>query len=236
MQESEMRFDDQRIDRFVDGEMSTTEENAFLETANQSPENWRRVALGFVESRRLGSDIGNAITSSQNAIVPAVKVARKQSEFNIKWFAATSAALLLALFAGYQFHAIQNPSMMPIVDSKDVPFDIPGKQSFQPVEKNQTEMAWVVLPDPQSDQTITVKAPIIDSDELNEEWIANAQEFGVLQNTLPETIRDSLLEAGYTIHQERVLYPIPLGNGRTAIVPIDSVEVLRGSDDLYVFQ
>lgn len=57
------QIDERRLQRLVDGEMSTAERCEFLESLDASPDAWRSVALAFIEEQILSREIAGACAS-----------------------------------------------------------------------------------------------------------------------------------------------------------------------------
>ncbi len=101
-------IDEVELQRLLDGRLPESEREIFLECVDEQPEQWRRVALAFVEEQVLRAELGGMrvedpafspatiAAATKNAATKAPRVAASRSKH---WF-AHAMAVALALVVG----------------------------------------------------------------------------------------------------------------------------------------
>lgn len=91
-------FDELRLQRFVDDEMSHEEERDFLQAADKAPLVWREVALAFVEERRWRGDMESYCAQGSESPAPAMVTRRP---LRVRFTAVAALVALSGALFGY---------------------------------------------------------------------------------------------------------------------------------------
>lgn len=117
-------LDNATLDALVDGELSESARHALLIRLDQEPEQWRRVALAFLEAqafqaawrgKEFPSPMSQRMEPSAIALHPSPAAAR--SRFTWSGLAMLAAALLLAFSTGWMMHGNGRESTLATTSS-----------------------------------------------------------------------------------------------------------------------
>ncbi len=168
-------------------------------------------------------------------------LAAKRGKKAWPWLVRTAAGMAIAasLLAAAVLGALwqQWRSVSGFVAKQDVPSDTASLAASTVEEPQHTEdflppPQWATADDAQRWHTVTlalhdgsgvpgnaVQLPVREHDHLEEALLEE------LPASLPPDIWESLERAGCRVVQQRQLMPLPLGDGRMLVVPVDSVEL-----------
>lgn len=93
-----------QLAKFVDGEMSSADEDRFLALCESDPAGYRDLALMFVEQRCWRTQLSNALPDERTRLKTKASISGSQKRV----CAALAATLLMGLFAGYGWATRQN--------------------------------------------------------------------------------------------------------------------------------
>lgn len=249
------------LDRLVDGEMPDEERRNLLISLDSAPNGWRKCALAFLEAQSLRQDLsflaktpelnGETLSippnSSEVAISsamsksPAPRAARPAS--SIPWTPLAVAASFGIAFAlglgakGFFSNSgdrradssaprVQEASAgnraEPRTNSPDPHF------SGTPPNGRPSRYARVRYPAAEGGDWIEeVHVPLADAERLDERL------FRADPAEIPRDVRDSLERLGYQVESKRRLIPSSTGDGRSVVVPVDSIDIVPVSNRPY---
>jgi hypothetical protein len=67
-----------------------------------------------------------------------------------------------------------------------------------------------------------IEVPLVEADTLDARLLRSRPQ------AVPERVREALVRTGHTLHEERLLVPVFLDDGRRAIVAVDRAQVIAG--------
>ncbi len=219
-----------QIDRLVDGELRHDERRQFISQLEQNPHEWRNVALAFVEAQvwsqefqALQTDPGSASTT---LMAQPGETRTQRGRFRIPAFVASVLlSLALGVVLGTAWWNLRHQPART-VNNRESPIkqNLVGSQataipSSVRVGANIPPTVRLVTRIPGEDQSEEVDIPIIEVDDPDPNW------FEQQQSAFPPSVRRVLERMGLKVTERRKFYPVDLGDGRTAVVPVENVEV-----------
>lgn len=206
-------FSDLDLQRLIDGELSEQEQQSLL-SALDAADDWRRVALAFVE-QQVWSQTWDEVPI-EPASVRGVMPLRAPRERRLDWLALALTTVIAAgigFFAGDQTNEPVTEREMSVAGATGSDA-APGAVAIttpQPVMNVE-----LVSSDPEAAEPLTI--PVYD---------ASVADFGFWDETplIPDDLQEQLFRQGYDIHQAREFYRIPLDDGSEIALPVDTVHV-----------
>jgi len=209
-----MTVEELTIQRCVDGELDDESQQALLAQLEHEPGGWRSLALAFLECQVWSRELLGPLTAVDSVSRPSSQPRRMPV-----WLAVAASALM-GVGCGFLINAFSSRpgESRPVVDSgaADTPTGHDSESSAAPT-----------IPQPVFDVELADgdesrwRLPVYRESDLTPElWDA-------VELLTPEA-RQALSEQGYFIRDARQLYTIPLEDGRTIAVPVDTVHVRYG--------
>jgi len=238
-------IDNCQIDRLVDGELTEAERRELLLALDRHPDGWRRCALAFLEAQCFRAELSAigkmAYTGTKMRPTPATAAAGMPKTKAWPWLVRTAAgfamaaSLLAAMMLGAAWQ--QWRSGAALIAKQDMAGNSAGPTGFG---AEQLEPFGHLAPQPESAvsraaqrwQTVTIslqggtdspasaiQLPVREHDDFEETLLDE------LPASVPPDIWEGLESFGCRVVQHRQLLTLPLGDGRTLVVPVDSVEL-----------
>lgn len=238
-------IDCRQIDRLVDGELTEAETRELLLTLDRHPDGWRRCALAFLEAQCLRAelaDIGkmsDTRTNKHPATAATTSGSPKSKAW--PWLVRTAAGLAMAasLLAAMMLGAVwqQWRTGGAVVARQDLS-DHSGWSAGSTGEQRKAFAHFPAQPQlavpgaGQQWQTVTI-ALQRDADAAATSIQLPVREHNHFEETLleelpasiPPEIWEGLESVGCRVVQHRQLLTLPLDDGRTLLLPVDSVEL-----------
>jgi hypothetical protein len=230
--------DQELLDILVDGEISDPERRDLLRRLDQTPGGWRACALAFLEAKCFreslaGADMGNGdvepVASPEVSIARSVPTNRWRHRASgiLAMAASVLAALGLGWWAGGLLRPTGSPGVTPTATT-NLAANQPqtaGRgtpQSADPVDTRTPSeappMMTVALPAWGGDGP--VQLPVVERDHLDPSLL-----YPDAHSAFPAQLREALRRAGYQVRQSRDLLPVPVQDGRHAILPVDQMDI-----------
>ena len=198
--------DDRLLDRLVDGELDDTRRAALLRSLDGTPDGWKRCALAFLEAQAwqqaMRAAPGHARTThSPSAARPSLMLPRRTL--------GLAAAVLIAFGVGFFARTdTSRDSGRPSLAASTNHTGLALGADFRPD-------GWLTTSDGNGR---TVPVPLFaaaggaDAHALSD------------QPAIPEYLRQQLEREGYEVRNARKLVSVALKDGRTATVPVETVQ------------
>jgi hypothetical protein len=228
--------EDSRFDRLVDGALAAAEYKSLLASLEDEPGGWRRCAMAFLEAqawgrefaaiRRLEED-GAPRAKDQNSV--ELRPIRKPKLISAGSVLTAAACAVLAFGLGL---AAQNrffsPERLPTRFAGQAPL---GSVSAPRVPTEQVETA--------SGSEIASMTLVIDG-ASNEEIVlpviasrAGGETLVETEPAIPDSVLRSLRLRGHDIQRQQRFIPVPTGDGRHVIFPVEQYHITPVSSRSY---
>lgn len=202
--------DDKQWTRLIDGELSYSEQRALLLTLDETPDGWKRLALGLLEAEAFRRELRD-IASPTNPGVGTMPLQSTKPVLQRRMQPAIACMIgLICLGLGMGIEHRLQP-IAAFADPAQPVTPIATAAGLMP----QT-MKLVFADGPAGGQSVEV--PVIDAEG------AGVAEL-LRQSAVPDEWRQRMEAQGYVIHEERKYVPVSLTNGRQGIAPISDVVV-----------
>jgi len=213
-------MNDQQIefDRMVDGELDFAHQRTLLLTC-EAQNSWRELALAYVESQTLGSELN--MLSGQNS--HSESVGRIGGSRSTRSYRSTvwnpfvlAAAVLLSLGIGYGFgwRWQQDAHKSPLVG-------LPARAGSSGATKSTNDsgaqfrsMQFTVV-NPMTNELLQIELPIVNASDLGPNWREQ------LRSDLPADLLREMRAGGLNVRQTQTMTPVRLSDGTHVVVPID---------------
>ena len=230
----------EELDRMVDGELTEEQQQSFLARLEDSPVEWKRLALAYAEAQVWKSSFRETVSTADVRPAPVssevAPTPRSQSVLSRVVFAT----VLLA--CGFGLGAVVNQpagSAGTIADSMTDEDDSAVSGGSEDTAPSDSELAahdassdadqavnpsivQFVVHDGRSDTAQMVNVPFHDeSVPLDEVFSAN-------EPTVPDHIRELLQQTGIEIEEEQGVWPLALPDGRQVVFPVNQVRIRNG--------
>lgn len=247
-------FDQQAIDRLVDGELSIGQQRGLISELDASADGWRRVALAFMEANQLRTAVRATLADTHDGramemMEPPAKVdllvtipTRPSLPQSLNphdgldrtgragWVAAIAASLVIGVSAGriWQPESLDENGVKRLSVHESISPAATAQQAI--VAENATPTkpdvpVWLV--DPEMQQMRSLSVPVMSLSEMrNADWFA--------QPSLPPSVRQQIERHGYHIEERRTWLPCMLPDGREAVLPVDTFRI--GSPEQIEYQ
>jgi hypothetical protein len=201
--------DDKLWTRLIDGELSFAEQRTALAALDDTPDGWKRLALGLLEAEAFRRELRSCVPV-ETAIVSPLP-ARQRAPRRPVQSLMVAAACLVCLSLGMGLERFGEPAA-PIVDETAA-----VTPTFAPDDAQTQQTLKLVFADwPAGGQSVEV--PVVEAADVD------ATEM-LQRSAVPDAIRKKLEAQGYVIHEERKFVPVSLANGRQGIAPVSDVVV-----------
>jgi hypothetical protein len=228
----ESHNDDILFDRLVDGELSTGEQRALLESLDSRPQGWRRCALAFLEAQSWQSELRSVAAKPQAAAaVTKSSAPSPPAKRTTMWAAVQWLAVAASLLIAFKIGALQRGAEFPIANNptttnEQLVSTPPAAGAAAPnVAKRGDALNLWVRDD--AGQMRRVRVPLVDASALD-------NELGLqFQTGVPDDVRARLQHRGYTVQSKRQYAPMWLDNGRPMIVPVEDTKIVPVSNKVY---
>ncbi len=223
--------DQELLDRLVDGELPDDKRRELLESLDHVPGGWRACALAFVEAQCLKESLSGVVRASGARPEVAVPLPARRAAWTLRaqTFLAMAASFLVALglgwWAGLPRHAILPGNPASGLDAGLVASQGAGTEKWRADPGGPGELPaapptmTVALPGGWSPGGQEIRLPVVERDQIDHSLLyPDAQAF-------PSQLRESLQRAGYQVRQHHGLVPVPVQDGRHAVLPVDQLDV-----------
>ena len=226
--------DDARLDKLVDGALPGPEYKALLASLEDEPGGWRRCAMAFLEAQAWGKEC-SAIRRVDEESSPRPKEPvelRRKNTASFPSFAPLIAAAVSVVLAFGLGMAMQGRFFAP----EAVPTQFAGQNPTRDLG-NPPLMAEM---NPDEDPEIAAMKLVIDGAGNREIVVPVIGDDSPGGETLVETepvIPDSVLRAlrmrGHDIRRQQEFIPVPTGDGRHVIFPVEQYQITPVSSRSY---
>ena len=200
------------VHRFVDGEMSPTEEDAFLAECEADPVSYRLLAIALIERDRWNKQCATMVMS-----VPGTTQGRnthRARQSRLRGLINVAASLLLGLMGGYlwnqaKFGTQESDAEFPVALTQDLPQNV-----GTPAEPGTGD-----VPIPETGRIPTTVANYSDKEEAISSLISAFQP----EPLVPAEGVQQLRERGLKVEENTKLYVLELSDGRHLAVPTQFV-------------
>jgi hypothetical protein len=227
---------DIQFDRLVDGELSSDERRALLQSLDSRPDGWRRCALAFLEAQFWGGDFRRLVRESNQptgaTATRSIELAGKRFDIRtaLSW-AAIAASVLIAFSLGtMQRGRIAPGSDIPIANSPMHSHSAPSNQIVEVPAPEQNvanpDVVTLFVRD-ESGQPRSIRVPLMDASELD-------RKLGVeFRPGMPSHVRSRLQSDGYQVQSKRRYAPLWLENGQRMVLPVEDTKIVPVSENVY---
>jgi len=228
---TERHNDDALFDRLVDGELSSAERKALLESLDSRPQGWRRCALAFLEAQAWRNELKKVTQEQPGAASAAIDTTmvgpqtKKLSPRTAAQWLAVAAALFVAFRVG-TWHREPGARIAggPTPTSEQLVSVPPPPEAMNGAKPGDALNLWVR---DDAGQLRRVRVPLVDAQSLDRELGT------VFQTGVPDDVRDRLNDNGYAVHSKRQYAPLWLENGRPMVVPVEDTRIVPVSNRAY---
>jgi len=227
-------IDQELLDCLVDGELPEARRRELLASLDGTPGGWRACALAFLEAQCVKDSLGAAVRQSASrpeVVVPSFTV-RSEWGRRARMFLSMAASFLLALGIGWWAGMLRHtdgpggPGLGSSASLVASPVDAmagrqadPAAPGGPPRLRDSSPAMTVALPDAWSQGGREVRLPVVERDQIDHSLLyPDAQAF-------PAQLREALRRAGYEVRQHHGLVPVPVQDGRHAVLPVDQLDV-----------
>jgi hypothetical protein len=228
MNTSEINQPDQdmqaRLDRLVDGELSSDEYRALLAAFDDEPGGWKRCALAFLESQALATELGvirQRLSLNDNRHDEPPVAPRRNSTWHEWSLLAVAASFLVAFGLGVvapRFFSVRQQETQLVGNPLTQPRDNATTGSRHEVLRPVGNIR-LVMDGPAGEPTQAGQVPVYEVGQDVEQYL-NAE-----QPVLEPEVIDLLRRHGYDVQHEQQYFPAPLEDGRQIIVPVDGYQI-----------
>ncbi|HZN66266.1 MAG TPA: hypothetical protein VFB66_13335 [Tepidisphaeraceae bacterium] len=203
-----MTIDDRLLDRLVDGELDEPRRTALLRSLDGTPDGWKRCALAFLEAQCWQQAMRTSSGQARNAVVSAARPTPWAMTLPRRMF-GLAAAVLLAFGVGFFARPGATSDRGRLAhNARSNHSDTSPALAFRPE-------GWLTTSD---EDGRPVPVPLFAA--------AGGAEPPALSNqsAIPEYLRRQLEREGYEVRNARKLVSVALKDGRTATVPVETVQ------------
>jgi hypothetical protein len=216
---------DSRFDRLVDGALSTADYKSLLASLEDEPGGWRRCALAFLEAqawgrefaaiRRVEEDGDHGVKSQQPVELRSTKRNRSVSAGSLL-AAAACAILAFGLGLATQSRFLSSP---PRDEVPAVPI---AAHESAPQQPEITAMKLLI--DGAGDEGVVV--PVLTGNPGEESLVET-------EPAIPDSVLRALRYRGHDIQRQQQFIPVPTGDGRHVIFPVEQYRITPVSSRSY---
>lgn len=208
---------DRKIANLVAEELGEADRRELLLRLEETPDGWKRCALGFLEDQALRSTLGLASTARELAsltlAVPATNEKRKIHSGHLRYVAAmlTGLALIGSYWLGRSsVGPLDRPGAVaaPPIASAAEPPPAPGRP-----------VGFLSWSDPTMGELPARIIPVIADTPTNERWARKRPD------AISDYVRAQWERQGYRINEDHRLMAVDIGMGQRGAVPVDEVEL-----------
>lgn len=219
--------DDKTLDRLVDGELDQQEYETVLRSLDQSPGQWRRCALAFLESQAWGGEL-RAIRRDAGPPRTA-EVCPRPQRWSRHWplLLAVAASFLVAFGLGLLFRPFSPAgasSSTPQIAESAVPPNAPssgaGAVSTAPTLRTPDGNVIVMMNVGDGLGTHPVSVPVVDWSPQNEGMLRRGP------TNIPSEVRRALQQMGYELRLNKQLMRSETADGRPVLIPVEQFEMV----------
>lgn len=205
------------LDLLVDGELSESQRRELLAWCEREPDGWRRCALAFLDAQSWSSVLGqmargdsgaagrslsdDPLWAAPSAGAPAVEPPKPP--IAPSWLSpalALAASVLVAFSLGLWARGGLSGGD-PAIAAKGARGNV-RLVADGPVRAGDGR-----------------QMPVAEEQRMNDDWLSGQPA------AMPREIEQALERLGHRVRQQRQLVPIPLGDGRRVMVPVDQIDV-----------
>jgi hypothetical protein len=218
---SDPAADQTRIDLLVDGELAGDARAALLRSLDATPDGWKRCALAFLEAQAWRQAVCSPVAEApESRRQPARHAGERWAGRGVlAWAAVVAIAFGVGAMSGASWRPREAGVMATKGEGRTASSDQPVARAApritapRPTVAAGGEVAHVALPAHPS-----VKVPVITAADVD------PQERLRRPSVLPEYLRRQLERQGYEIAGGRELLSVPLADGRTVTIPVETVK------------
>lgn len=219
---------DRKLDRLIDGELSSSEYRELLATLDEQPQGWRRCALAFLEAQALGGELavlrGECLEPVKQEAVVTVQHAEPavRPVWQNLWFLtlAMAASFLIALPLGPLLFSGKSSPDTPVAKQSPLDPAIPPSPVFaqqDPAPTSRQPLGNIRLVDNSNGSNVEV--PYYHADNAGDLLGSDTE-----VTLSPELLR-ALELAGNNVQREQSMMPLNLEDGGQVLVPIDRYRI-----------
>jgi hypothetical protein len=217
------------FDRLVDGELSSVERRALLESLDSRPHGWRRCALAFLEAQSWQAELSRVASKPPRNSVEKTSAPIARTRRSTMWAAAQWVAVAAGLLVAFKLGDLQGGPAAPIAGqstntNEQVVSASPEAAAPNAAKPGDALNLWVR---DDAGQMRRVRVPLVDAAALDPEL---GLEF---QTGVPDDVRNRLQNRGFAVESQRKYAPMWLDNGRPMIVPVEDTKIVPVSNKVY---
>jgi len=204
------------LDRLVDGELPPPRLRELIERCDRRPENWRAVAVAFLEAQAVSQALRSAAVRPQRPATRIVPAASARGRTRSVAVAATAIVSLLVGWVGGQALAPRMPTPGPTTTVAEAGTDLPREPGVIAAHGF-----------PAGDADAVDMVPIYDA--ADEQWsVARRESRAALERWTREQEA-----AGNHVDVRQWLVALELDDGSQAVTPVDELIVRPAAREFY---
>jgi hypothetical protein len=225
-------IDHELLDVLVDGELPDAQRRELLASLDRVPGGWRACALAFLEAQCWRQSLAETARGSapQSELPVAARMRRAAWSRRVGTLAAMAASFLAALAIGWWARTPREATYPEALSSTTFTASQPTMAEFGPAQPASpagprmppggSSVMTIALPAGwDGGQGEEIRLPVVERERLDHSLLyPDAHSF-------PPQLREALRKAGYQVRESRELLPVPVQDGRHAIVPVDQLDV-----------
>ena len=238
----------EELDRMVDGELTDEEQRMLLSRLEASPENWKRLALAYVEAQMWQTTFRQTVPDAGAVPAPASTIVDAQSQTadthgqRVRKLASVLTSVTVAVLLvsvgfglgswlndrdrtfgeGHIAGVDQSESGLEVADPEAAPTFETVVVNDEPAPEPETvnpSVVQFVVHDGRSDEAQFVNVP------FHDDSVPLDEVFNVSETSVPENVREVLQQTGHEIVEEQGFLPVALPDGRQVVFPVNQVRV-----------
>jgi hypothetical protein len=212
------------LDFLVDGELPDARRREVLASLDRTAGGWRACALAFLEAQCVRESLGKMACEPVPRSEPTLPRPARRNAWarHAGTFLAMAASFLVALGIGWwaggprQGGGSGSPASGP---AANLVATQQGPAAPSPAHLAAAPMMTLALPAAWGEGGREIQVPVVERDQLDHSLLyPDAQAF-------PTQLGEALRRAGYQVRQSHELLPVPVQDGRHAILPVDQLDV-----------
>ena len=198
------------LDRLVDGELDEGERQRLLLSLDAEPDGWRRCALAFLEAQALQQAFRSAPARAGTDVKHLTWPDRQGSRRVPRRLLSLAAVVLIAFGVGFVTAPVRHPGAA----HRDGTNPAGTKSEGLHQSGGAFPATWLMTSDRDGR---AVPIPLFPAGGAETSPLAT-------QPAIPEYVRRQLERQGYEVRNDRKLVSVALKDGRTATVPVETVQ------------
>jgi hypothetical protein len=225
------KTDRKLLDILVDGELTEVERRDLLRRLDRTPDGWRACALAFLEAQCFRESFGKIDVqpvSPSKVLVPR-GVQRIRWAGRVGTLVAMAASFLTAVGLGWWAGGLQRsggPTRLAPNSAADLLASSQGTPVPSPSPSADPQSVAPPRPEPMMTLALPgwgeggpIQLPVVERDQADPSFLYPDS------HAFPAQLREALRRAGYRVRQSHDLVPVPVQDGRHAILPVDQLDI-----------